>query len=359
MPCLRLLLYPFGMRERETKISDAAILLETAERLATSDPAAALPDLLQALLACREAGGIRCVEGRALSLLGLILYQLGRVDHAAAAFRRAYAADCSCCRPAIDRRFAHFLDALGPARKPEALDTARRAVEAARGPEKGRALVTLGTVCRHAGDTSGTVQALREALDVIPVQSPHHAIALANLGDALRESGKLEDVRRSADILLGLPDRFKGLKYMTMERAKVDWSLGQTLALLVRLSPDMPPEEARATLLQAHDLIAGSFTRLAKLGLLLELAAARVDLANVQAMLDPFEVLDTLEGIPAKGEQGGKRFDLSEVKTAAMDAAAGVFSSDRVRLIWEALRALRDATVEAGATPPVMSYAAL
>jgi len=50
-------------------------------------------------------------------------------------------------------------------------------------------------------------------------------------------------------------------------------------------------------------------------------------------------------------------FDISTVKYAAITAASVVFTLDRKAQICEALKALRDATVEAGAAPPVMSYA--
>lgn len=340
---------------RETKMSQAALLLEKAERLATSDPAAALPALQKALRACRRAG-VQWLETRGFAALGATLAVLGRLDHSEAAFSVANRSCCPCCQPVVDRLAAYLLDLQG--KKQEAVASATRAVKGATGPQKGRALVTLGTVRLSASDVSGAVEDLTQALDLLPVGSPQHSVALANLGHALKESAKLEDVQRAVEILLELPERFKGLKYLTVERTTLSWSTGQALALLVRLSPEMAPQEMRDTLLEAHRLLSAAVAGLEKLGLLLDLAAARTDLANVQAMLDPFEVLDTLAGIPAKGTQSAKAFDLSKAKEAAIEAAAGVFSSDRIRLIWEALRALRDATVEAGAPRPFMVYEA-
>ena len=334
-------------------MSQAALLLEQAERLATSDPAAALPALQKALRACRRAG-VQWLETRGFAALGATLAVLGRLDHSEAAFSVAKRSCCSCCQPVVDRLAAYLLDLQG--KKQEAVASATRAVANATGLEKGRALLALGTVRLYAGDIAGAVEVLTQALDVGPVGSPEHSVALANLGHALKESGKLEDVQRAVEILLELPGRFKGLKYLTVERTMLSWSTGQALALLVRLSPEMPPQKMRDTLLEAHRLLSAAVAGLEKLGLLLDLAAARTDLANVQAMLDPFEVLDTLEGIPTKGTQSAKTFDLSKTKEAAVEAASGVFSSDRIQLIWKALRALRDATVAAGAVPPFMVY---
>ncbi len=182
-------------------------------------------------------------------------------------------------------------------------------------------------------------------------------MALTNLCSALAASEDPEDVERAAAKLEGLPERFKGLKRLSQERVKLAWSTGQTLARVVHVSELRSWAKIRH-LTRARDLIDGSVSGLERLRLPLDAAAARVDLANVQAQLDPCDVLDTLEGIAAKGEQDGKRFDLSEVKAAAIDAAKGSFSREGIRQIWEALRALRAATVDAGAAPPVMSYAA-
>ncbi len=193
---------------------------------------------------------------------------------------------------------------------------------------------------------------------MIPPDSPHFPRVRANLALALKDSGKLEDARRAARILRGLPERFKGLKYLTQERVKTAWITGETLAQVVRLSPDLKGWEKKSLLLEARAGVQAGVNGLEKLGLSLDLAAARTDLANLEAQLDPLAVVDILEGIPAKGEQAGKPFDLSGVKAAAIDAAKGSFSPDGIRQIWEALRALRDATVEAGAAPPIMSYAA-
>ncbi len=72
------------------------------------------------------------------------------------------------------------------------------------------------------------------------------------------------------------------------------------------------------------------------------------------------DALDTLNGIPEEGEQEGRTFDLSNPLDAAKDAAkdaADLMSPEKKAQLDEALRALRAATVDAGAAPPVMVYA--
>lgn len=352
---LLLALYPHLMRdERESKASDAASLLERGERFVANDPAAALPVLLKALLTCRRAK-VLCLETRTFAALGTTFAVLGRLDSAETAFNAARRSDCPCCQTVVGRQFARYLDFKG--QQSEALRCAAQAVEGSAGPEKGRALDTLGIIRYYAGDVSGAIEAFTEALDLIPVRSKRHDRTRANLATALRDSGKLEDVQRAANILRALPLRFRGVKYLTVERAKAAWTLGETLANLARLSPDLKGWEKRGTLLEALANLSTAVSVLEKRGLVLDLAAVRSDLAAVQMMIDPFKVVNALGDIPEKGKWDGKTFDFSEAKATAIDAASGIFSSEGTRLVWETLRALREATVAAGADPPVMIYA--
>lgn len=206
------------MRERETKISEAAVLLERAERLATNDPAAALPVAREALQVCQDVGVVSCLESLGHSVLSWILAKLGRLDESENALQNAYRLDCPSCRPVIDRRATVLLNEQG--RQSEAVKRASRAVATAKGLEKGRALVALGVARFYAGDVSGAVEALTEALTIIPVRSPHHAIALANLASVLGHTENPEDVERAVAELEGLPDRFKGLKRVSLARIK-------------------------------------------------------------------------------------------------------------------------------------------
>jgi len=372
-------LYPANMKEKETKISDAAILLERAERQATSNPAAALPTIQKALRACRRAG-VQCLETRALATLGAILSSVGRLKHSEDAFRVAYSGEgrrrarsghtagapvpvgvdpstasqsCPCCRPVVDRLSAYLLNKQG--RKREAVERASRAVETARKPEQGRAFVTLGIVRFYAGDVSGAVQALTEALEVLPVRSPHHGIAQTNLAAALAHSKNPEDVRRAAAMLHRLERRFRGIKRISVERAKLAWTVGQVLARLADLE-DGITWKRRSLLDNARKRLKAAVSNLAKLGLFLDATAARSDLAAILAQLDPLAVLETVEGIPGKGKQDGRPFDVSEVRTAAIEAASVVFTPERKAKLWEALRTLRAAIVDAGAPPPIVAY---
>jgi len=178
-------------------------------------------------------------------------------------------------------------------------------------------------------------------------------------------SGTLDDAKRAVSIYRGLPERFKGLKYLTAERGKTAWGLGETVARIVQLSTKLEPWERKSMLLEARANVYAGANILGRLGLTLDLATARIDLARIEAELGRRAVAETLKGIPEKGRQEGKAFDLSEPLQDAKDAVAedeepdigGLLSAEMKAQLCEALRALRAATVEAGAAPPVMIYA--
>ena len=343
------------MREKRerTSLAHAAKLLDDAERLGTSDPAAALPKLREAREACRRAG-LPCLETRAMADIGWVLVMTGEMGEAERTFQDAYTSECPYCRPIIDRRFARFLDYQG--RMEEAETYALRALEDCPEGERGFALMTLGIVRYHAQNYSGAVEAHSEALAIIPVDSPHHLIAQANLADALRRSGRLEDARRAERIYRGLPEAFLGMKRLTVARAKAGWGFAETLALIAHLDPDLRPWEKKQLLREGRHQLTPAAQWLTKKRLLLDAAAARSDLAAIKMQLDPLEVLDTLEGIPAKGKQDGKPYDVSKAWEAAKAAADVVLSAERKEVLWQALRTLRQALVDAGAAEPVMIY---
>jgi Tfp pilus assembly protein PilF len=199
--------YPRRMK-REIKKSDAWISFERAERIATSDPTAAFPLVLEALRDCRKAGGIRCLESQAFSLLGSIHSILGHMKAADNAFRLAYRSECPCCQPAIDRRFAHFLSRKG--QFAEAIQRATQATENATGSLRGLAFGTLATVLYHAGDVAGAVRENVQALQLTPIWSPLYARTMSNLGRALIDSENRDDVARAVDMLPYLEQRFSG-----------------------------------------------------------------------------------------------------------------------------------------------------
>lgn len=342
-----------GKRGR-TSLAHAAKLLEDAEKLGTIDPTAALPKLEEALEACRRAG-VPCLATRALAGIGWASVTTGELGKAEEVFQDAYRSECPYCRPIIDRRYARFLDYLG--RMAEAEEYALRALEDCPEGQRGFALTTLGLVRYHAENYSGSAEAHSEALATIPVDSPHHLIAQANLADALRKSGKLEDVRRAERIYRGLPEAFLGMKRLTVARAKVAWGFAEMLALIAHLDPDLRPWERKQLLREARHHLTPAVQWLTKKRLFLDAAAAQSDLAAIKMQLAPLEVLDTLKGIPAKGQQEGSPYDVSQVLIAAKAAADVVFSLDRKEKLWETLRDLRQALVNAGAAEPVMIYA--
>ncbi len=311
------------MREKDRSITYAVILLEKAERAAEDDPAAALPKLREALEVCREVG-VPYLETRILADLGWALALLGQLDESESVFEEAKQSACSCSQPILDRRLSRLRDLQD--RMDEAVALATRAVEASEGTARGRALDTLGIVRYHAGAVSGALEAFTEALAIIPLTSRQHPRTRKNLAVALTDSDKLEDVQQAERIFRGLPEDFKGTKYLTVERAKVAWALAETLALIAHLDSDLRPWEKRQLLREARHHLEPAARWLARKCLPLHAAASRSDLAAIKAQLDPLTVLDTLEEIPAKGKQDGKAYDVSRALEAAKAAADVVYA---------------------------------
>jgi tetratricopeptide (TPR) repeat protein len=339
------------MKKREIKKSDAWLTFERAERESTNDPAAALPLVQEALRDCRKAGGNRCLESQAFSLLGSIHAILGRMKAAETSFRVAYRSECPCCQPAIDRRFAHFLDWKDKG-SPEALQRAKRATENAKGSLKGLAFGTLAIILSHGGDIAGAVQANAQALLLTPIWSPLYDRTMSNLAKFLTDSENPDDVACAVDMLPDLEKRFLGVRNISQERAKFAWLSGGALAkhaVIFKLTGwkrHGQIKEARRNLEQA---VSG----LEKLGFPLEIAAARVDLAAVQLLSNPRKLGDTLAAIPLVATVP----NLARLKTAAVEIAGLVLSPERKLELWDALRELRDATVAAGCAPPLVPYA--
>jgi hypothetical protein len=333
---------------RDTKKSEAWGSFEQAERLSTTDPAAAFPLLQKALRDCRKAGGVLCLESQGFSLLGWILGILGRTENAESAFRVAYRSGCPCCKPAIDRRFAHLLDWQN--RSEEAVNCAIRAVEMSTEPLKGLAFLTLGTVRGHAGDVAGAIRDHVRALRLISVQSPHHPIALANLLADLTKSDERADIARAVEMLPGLKARFHGIKRLSQQRAKLAWMSGGALARYVVVF-ELTGWTRHGQLAESrHDLTlaVSSLERLSQ-PLPLEIAAARVDLAAVELLSKTDNVAATLAEVPDVPL-------LASLKATAIDVAGEALSTENRRQLWAALRELRDATVAAGCAPPLVPY---
>jgi tetratricopeptide (TPR) repeat protein len=332
--------------EKEVKLSDVALLLESAEAAGTADPATTLPKIQEALRCCRRAGGAQCLESRCFSVLGLLLVMMGRTRPSERAFEVSYRADCRCCRPFIDRRFAYLLHEQG--RHEAAVRRAERAADDARGSLKGLAVLTLGEMRYHAGDVSGAIRDCNEAVRRIPVTSPHHSPALAALVYCLGHSERPEDVAEAFAMIPGLERRFLGVKRKSQQRAKLAWVTGGILARHAVFFK-LRGWKLRGQLATAREYLDKGVSGLERLGTMpLDAAAARTDLAGIHAMIDPLTVEDILDGIDVAA--------LTSLKTAALEAAQAILAPERISQLWVALRELRDATVEAGCDPPLVPY---
>jgi hypothetical protein len=330
----------------------AAKALARADREATEDPAGAVPVALEAVRVARSAG-IACLESRALAVLGFALSLSGRQRLAATAYDSATAYGCPCCLPGIERRRARLvLDEDGAE---SAVGVAREALEMAKRTAPGEVTLcrqTYGVMLYYAGDVGGSIRELSAVVDSLPVETPYYCKVLQNLCTALAASEDVEDIRYAVRTFQAIPDRLKGKKRLTQQRAKLAWSTGQALGRLAMFDSELSAVKRRAMLKQAARQFRTALEGLRILQLPLDLAACHTDLAAVLMQVDPFLVEDALDfetrGLPA---------EIADARENARKASRTLFSLDAVIALWHAVRSLRDATVAAGAPAPVIAYA--
>ncbi len=212
--------------------------------------------------------------------------------------------------------------------------------------------LTYGTMLYYAGDVGGASRELSTVADCIPVEAPYYCAVLQNLCTALAASDDVGDIRHAVRKLQAIPDRLKGKKRLTQQRAKLAWSTGQALGRLAMLDSELSAVQRRAMLKDAARQLRAALDGLRILRLPLDLAACHWDLAAVLIRVDPLLVEETLDfetqGLPA---------EITGARESAQEASRTIFSLDSVTALWAALRSLRDATVAAGAPAPVISYA--
>jgi tetratricopeptide (TPR) repeat protein len=333
-------------------LGSAAEILERADREATEDPAEAVSVALEAVRVARAAG-IVCLEARALAILGFALGLSGRRRLAAAAFDAATAYGCSCCLPAIERRRAFLVHAEEGALR--AVEVAREALNRAKRTAPGEVALcrqTYGVMLYYAGDVSESSRELAAVIDSLPVETPYYCAVLQNLCTALAASEGVDDIRYAVGKLQAIPDRLKGKKRLTQQRAKLAWSTGQALGRLAMLDSELSAVKRRAMLKEAARQLRIALDGLRILRLPLEIAACHSDLAAVLIRVDPLLVEETLDF-----ETQGLSAEITDARESAQKAARAIISLDSITALGTALRSLRDATVAAGAPAPVIAYA--
>ncbi len=327
--------------------------LGRADREATEDAAAAIPLALEAVRITRAAG-IICLESRAWAVLGISLSQCGRRRLAAAAYDAARAYGCPCCLPAIDRRRA-YLVAVDEG-LPQAVEVAREATNMAKRTAPGEVALcrqTYGVMLYYAGDMGGSIRELSAVVDSLPVEAPYYCAVLQNLCLALAASDDLDDIRYAVRMLQAIPDRLKGKKRLTQQRAKLAWTTGEALGRLAMLDPELSAVKRRAMLKQAAHQLSAALGGMRILKLPLKIAACHADLAAVLIRVDPLLVENTLDF-----ETRGLAAEIADAHENAREVSRSIFSSlNAVTDLWASLRTLREATVAAGAPSPVIAYA--
>jgi len=210
---------------------------------------------------------------------------------------------------------------------------------------------TYGVMLYYTGDVSGASRELSAVVDSLPVEAPYYCGVLQNLCTALAASDDIEDIRHAVRKLQAIPDRLKGKKRLTLQRAKLAWSTGQALGRLAMLDSELSAVKKRAMLKQGARQLRIALEGLKILRLPLEIAACQADLATVLMRVDPLLVEEALDF-----ETEGLSAEIISAREIAHKASKSIWSLEAVTGLWAALRSLREATVTAGAPAPVIAY---
>ncbi len=211
---------------------------------------------------------------------------------------------------------------------------------------------TYGVMLYYAEDMGGSSRELSAVVDSLTVEAPYYCAVLQNLCTALAASENVDDIRYAVRTLQAIPDRLKGKKRLTQQRAKLASSTGQALGRLAMLDSELSAVKRRAMLKEAARQFRMALDGLKILQLPLDIAACHSDLAAVLMQVDPLLVEDALDF-----ETRGLSAEIADARENAREASRTIFSLDSVIALWDALRSLRDATVAAGAPAPVIAYA--
>jgi tetratricopeptide (TPR) repeat protein len=323
----------------------AARLLEDAGHAATVDPAGS-QELIGAAIEAGEDAGLPCLVSRAVALQGFVLAVLDRLDESAEAFDKAKARFCPCCLPWIERLRTSLLRRQG--REEEAERVARNALRlASSNADIALCHLTLGFLLGLAEKFDAACPELYTALEMFPLRSEYWGYVHTNLNTALAHSSDISTVREALRHLRALPKGWVGIKRGTLPRAKHAWTFGQLLARLVELDDSLAAEEKRALLSEAVESLESALSSLGLLDLPLEFAACRADLALILSRVDPLRVASALDFRPAGVDAAVLR---------ALESARAAAAKGSPRAFQRSLGILRGATVEMGATPPVLIY---
>jgi hypothetical protein len=199
----------------------------------------------------------------------------------------------------------------------------------------------------YAGDATGAIRVSTHALTIVPVNSRLYPLVRANLMDALAKSGDPEGLAAAIAMFPEMERCFLGVKRVSAARAKFAWMTGGARAKHAVVF-ELKGWERKKQIARAKRDLEKAVEGLKKMPL--EAAAARIDLAAVNLLLDPLEVAQNLEDIddvPA----------LEKLKSFAVDLANQTCSLERIAKLWGTLREMRDVTVAAGCDPPLVPFA--
>jgi hypothetical protein len=205
----------------------------------------------------------------------------------------------------------------------------------------------------YAGDSDNAADELSAALQLIPPTSPYYDPTLQNLYTAMTASDDVPTLRKAVRRLRAIPDTWKGLKRVTQQRAKLAWTTGQGLAKLADLDKTLSAAARRSLLEEAARYLRLAVDSLTLLRLPLDLMACRADLSAVMVMLEPSSVRLVLGEEEPPGLGATVTAALADARTAAEDALTPSAFATLCASLWT----LRESTTEAGASPPLLSYA--
>ncbi len=290
--------------------------------------------------------GDRCSHTRSVGILSGARRLLGQRELSERTLGIAFklSAGCGCCQPFLYRTLAYLR--LYQYRWGLASRASERAVESGLllndRVEEGRSLLCRAVVRGYRKHLEKALADAEGAVSVLPCVDPQYSSALHQYALILAWLGDPASVKRAAEFLGEIEEAFRGLKGLSVERAKLAWLRGEI-------------ERARGDDREAQRYLERARAGFIRLELPLELAAVCADIGATQTVRKwPMEAVRRLFAATADAANARGIVFPAELRIPldrVLQATRGSVAELRA-----ALRELRDATVELGCPPPILAY---
>jgi len=349
--------YALGVREYVADSDFAAEWMAHAETVASYDPSRGSA-LASTGVCLTFRNGNRCLKVRAVALCAFTLKALGHLELSERFFPFTFqlAEDCTCCLSLLYRQLARLRSAQRLYAK--AFTLAELSIDLA--PNElalGLSLAARALVLFDSGDFTGAAKDFRRSIDLLPQDKK--PAAFHGYAFSLARSKEPSLVLEAGNLLPKVEEEFKGVRGQSLFRAKLAWLKGSVYSRQAEVVPDrfLKRRGLRREGAYHLDVALGRFLRM-KEPLRLEIEACTADLVAVEARFDRYRVPEIFQRVLVVGRDRGLDLWLPELSRlrGAVEYWAEARKPGAAAKMWAALKALRDATVEAGATPPLVPY---